>query len=395
MLLREFLGIREAVDDRALRRLDPLAAARRRLVGQLPRRPGRALDDDRGLRRAAPRRRRPRRRAHARRGRVRRASTAASSARACSRTSGWRCSARGRGSDVPGAAARADAAARVGAAQHLRLRLLGAPDGRRDVDRAGGAPDPLAAVHARRAARRRAVARARAAARPTARALGGRRPRARRSTAGGRCAALREAALARAERWIVRRQEADGSWGGIQPPWVYSLIALHLRGYPTRPPGDAGRPRRARALHDRGGAAAAASRPASRRSGTPRSPSSRSRTPASPPTIRRSLRAADWLLDEQVPLVGDWAVRRPALRPGGWSFEFANDYYPDVDDTAEVVLALLRVAHPDRERVAQRDRARASTGSRGCRTAAAAGARSTPRTPSGSCATCRSATSAR
>ena len=43
---------------------------------------------------------------------------------------------------------------------------------------------------------------------------------------------LRRLALGRAERWIVRRQEADGSWGGIQPPWVYSLIALHLRGYP-------------------------------------------------------------------------------------------------------------------------------------------------------------------
>src|SRR4051794_36270385 len=42
---------------------------------------------------------------------------------------------------------------------------------------------------------------------------------------------LRRIALARAERWIVRRQEADGSWGGIQPPWVYSLIALHLSGY--------------------------------------------------------------------------------------------------------------------------------------------------------------------
>ena len=42
---------------------------------------------------------------------------------------------------------------------------------------------------------------------------------------------VREASLARAERWIVDRQEADGSWGGIQPPWVYSLIALHLRGY--------------------------------------------------------------------------------------------------------------------------------------------------------------------
>ena len=43
--------------------------------------------------------------------------------------------------------------------------------------------------------------------------------------------ALRQPALAAAERWIVRRQEADGSWGGIQPPWVYSLMALSLRGY--------------------------------------------------------------------------------------------------------------------------------------------------------------------
>src|SRR6266540_1493060 len=42
---------------------------------------------------------------------------------------------------------------------------------------------------------------------------------------------LREAASRAAERWIVARQEADGSWGGIQPPWVYSLLALHLLGY--------------------------------------------------------------------------------------------------------------------------------------------------------------------
>ena len=49
-------------------------------------------------------------------------------------------------------------------------------------------------------------------------------------------APLRRLALARAERWIVRRQEADGSWGGIQPPWVYSLMALRLCGYPLEHP---------------------------------------------------------------------------------------------------------------------------------------------------------------
>ncbi|HEX3452032.1 MAG TPA: prenyltransferase/squalene oxidase repeat-containing protein, partial [Solirubrobacteraceae bacterium] len=47
---------------------------------------------------------------------------------------------------------------------------------------------------------------------------------------------LRRLALVHAERWIVRHQEADGSWGGIQPPWVYSLIALSLSGYPVEHP---------------------------------------------------------------------------------------------------------------------------------------------------------------
>ena len=57
------------------------------------------------------------------------------------------------------------------------------------------------------------------------------------------------------------------------------------------------------------------------------------------------LRAAGWLLGEEVAQSGDWAVARPGLAPGGWAFEFANLNYPDVDDTAEVVLALGRVAN--------------------------------------------------
>ena len=56
------------------------------------------------------------------------------------------------------------------------------------------------------------------------------------------------------------------------------------------------------------------------------------------------VRAAEWLLNEEVTATGDWEVARPGLAPGGWAFEFANVNYPDVDDTAEVVLALHRVA---------------------------------------------------
>ena len=57
------------------------------------------------------------------------------------------------------------------------------------------------------------------------------------------------------------------------------------------------------------------------------------------------MRAAGWLLEQEGRVAGDWAVRRPDLEPGGWAFEFENDNYPDLDDTAEVILA-LRGAHP-------------------------------------------------
>jgi squalene-hopene/tetraprenyl-beta-curcumene cyclase len=58
------------------------------------------------------------------------------------------------------------------------------------------------------------------------------------------------------------------------------------------------------------------------------------------PAIRR---AVDWLAGKQVlDTVGDWAAARPGLRPGGWAFQYANAYYPDLDDTAAVALALDR-----------------------------------------------------
>ena len=53
--------------------------------------------------------------------------------------------------------------------------------------------------------------------------------------------------------------------------------------------------------------------------------------------------ALDWLKDKQIlDVVGDWAVRRPDVRPGGWAFQYNNDYYPDVDDTAVVAMAMHR-----------------------------------------------------
>jgi squalene-hopene/tetraprenyl-beta-curcumene cyclase len=163
---------------------------------------------------------------------------------------------------------------------------------------------------------------------------------------------LRHLALRRTEQWIVRRQEADGSWGGIQPPWVYSLMALDLQGYPLDHPvmrsgiegldsfvieDEAGRHLEACqspvwdtalavvALADSGSA------------------------PADPVLGR----AADWLVGKEVTVTGDWSVRLPKLAPGGWSFEFANVNYPDTDDTAEVVLALDVAGRSDDASVAR------------------------------------------
>jgi squalene-hopene/tetraprenyl-beta-curcumene cyclase len=162
--------------------------------------------------------------------------------------------------------------------------------------------------------------------------------------------AMREGALARAERWIVDRQEADGSWGGIQPPWVYSLIALHLRGYALDHPVIArGLEGLERFTIDDG----------MRRLEACQSPvwdTALALIALADAGVAGDheavIRAADWLLAEQILGRGDWAVRRPQLEPGGWAFEYANANYPDVDDTAEVVLALRTVRHPDRTLVA-------------------------------------------
>jgi len=63
------------------------------------------------------------------------------------------------------------------------------------------------------------------------------------------------------------------------------------------------------------------------------------------------VQAARWLLEKQLLGPGDWQIRNRDADPGGWAFEFRNDFYPDVDDTAFVLMALQRVDYPDRPRM--------------------------------------------
>jgi squalene-hopene/tetraprenyl-beta-curcumene cyclase len=157
---------------------------------------------------------------------------------------------------------------------------------------------------------------------------------------------LRRRAVARAIEWILRHQDANGQWGGIQPAMVNAVLALHAVGFaPDHPAMMSGiqgvedflvecegtlmyqpcvspnwdTALAARALLDAG------------------------LDPAHPALGR----AGDWLVANQIFRRGDWSVLNPRLEPGGWAFEFANDWYPDVDDSAVIltVLDALPVAH--------------------------------------------------
>ncbi len=67
-------------------------------------------------------------------------------------------------------------------------------------------------------------------------------------------------------------------------------------------------------------------------------------------TDPRMVRAADWLLSKEVRQKGDWAEKVKNVEPGGWYFEHNNEFYPDVDDTGEVLLALKAVDIPASDR---------------------------------------------
>jgi squalene-hopene/tetraprenyl-beta-curcumene cyclase len=157
---------------------------------------------------------------------------------------------------------------------------------------------------------------------------------------------LRSLALKRAEKWMLERFEMSDGLAAIFPSIMNSVIAMRCLGYSADDPqviraldefeklgieeGDTFRMQpcvspvwdTAYALFALGEAG----------------------VPASDP---RMVKCADWLLQKQVRTVGDWKVKNPQGEPGGWYFEFNNEFYPDVDDSAQVCLGLSRVEHPN------------------------------------------------
>jgi squalene-hopene/tetraprenyl-beta-curcumene cyclase len=152
----------------------------------------------------------------------------------------------------------------------------------------------------------------------------------------------RDEAQRRIAQWVVERQEADGSWGGIQPPWVYSLIALDLMGYgldhPVMRKGIEGM-KRFSVDDAQGWRFSACMSPVWDTAWAVRV-LALAGFDAAHPAMRR---AVQWLMREQIAddAPGDWRMKCGETRGNGWAFEFDNDAYPDIDDTTIVVLALL------------------------------------------------------
>ncbi|MGH7934711.1 MAG: squalene--hopene cyclase [Candidatus Binataceae bacterium] len=154
---------------------------------------------------------------------------------------------------------------------------------------------------------------------------------------------LRARAIRYAEHWVIEHQDANGSWGGIEPCYLLSPMALKGLGYRNDHPAIKKALEAVRELTwDMGDsilfqpcvspnwdtALAAKALLDSGLSGDH-------------PAIRD---AAKWLVDHQILKQGDWSIKRPHLEPGGWSFEFYNDWYPDVDDSAVILMVLAEAA---------------------------------------------------
>jgi len=153
---------------------------------------------------------------------------------------------------------------------------------------------------------------------------------------------LRERAVRAAERWILDHQEPSGDWAGIQPAMVNSLLALHVLGYPLNHPViQKGLDALERFCIHRGDAMElqACVSPVW---DTALTCNALLLSGASPehPAIQR---AARWLMDQQIFKSGDWRLRAPQANPAGWAFEFHNACYPDVDDSAVVLMVLNQV----------------------------------------------------
>jgi squalene-hopene/tetraprenyl-beta-curcumene cyclase len=161
---------------------------------------------------------------------------------------------------------------------------------------------------------------------------------------------LRGRALALCERWVLERLERSDGLGAIFPAIANAAMALACRGYAADHPAVASQLaelRRFEILEDGALRLQPCFSP-----GWDSALSMHALLVAGVESSARPLQsAASWLLDHEVRTVGDWAVKCPGVEPGGWYFEYANELFPDCDDTAKIlaVFAKIRMVDPAEE----------------------------------------------
>ncbi len=150
---------------------------------------------------------------------------------------------------------------------------------------------------------------------------------------------FRQEGIKAAEKWILERQEVTGDWGGIIPAMLNSMLALRCLGYDQNDPIVE---RGLRAIDNFAIETEDSYRvqpcisPVWDTAWAMRALVDSGFAPDDPAVVR----AGEWLLSKQILDYGDWAVKNRQGKPGAWAFEFDNRFYPDVDDSAVVVMAL-------------------------------------------------------
>ncbi len=154
--------------------------------------------------------------------------------------------------------------------------------------------------------------------------------------------------IAIAEQWILEHQETSGDWGGIQPAMINAILALHCLGYANDHPAVAkGLEALANfCIEDEDSLLLQSCVSPVWDTALVLVAMQEAGVPTDHPALTK---AAQWLLDLEVRRKGDWQVKAPELEPGGWAFEFLNDWYPDVDDSGFVMLAIKDINVRDKK----------------------------------------------
>ncbi len=162
---------------------------------------------------------------------------------------------------------------------------------------------------------------------------------------------IRQHAINKSARWMIERFDGCDGLGAIYPSMQYAIMALDVLGYVPEHPLRIEAQKQFDDLmvdDERGFFFQPCFSPIW---DTSIAAFALAETEDAPADALR--RAADWMLSKEVRRKGDWSVKRPNTEPSGWAFEFNNQFYPDVDDTAMVLLALRKARGSDL--VKQRD----------------------------------------